>query len=87
MPEKPLTLVMLRVEVAEEPAWMLMLLGLAVIEKSGAVLVAKVAVCTVSGRGVGPPLTIVTHTFGETLVLLQPVWNANGVPDVGLVTL
>jgi len=73
VPEKPLTLAMLRVEVAEEPAWMLILLGLAVIEKSGAVLVAKVAVCMVSGTASRLPLVIVTHTFGETLVLMQPV--------------
>ena len=68
-----MTLAMLRVEVAEEPAWMLILLGLAVIEKSGAVLVAKVAVCMVSGTASRLPLVIVTHTFGETLVLMQPV--------------
>jgi len=73
VPEKLLTLVMLRVEAAEEPAWMVMLLGLPVIAKSGAVLVLNVAVCTVSGRAAMPPLTIVTQTFGETLVLLQPV--------------
>jgi len=73
VPEKPLKLETLRVEVAEEPAWMVMLLGLAAISKSGDVLELNVAVCTVSGRAATPPLVIVTQTFGETLVLLQPV--------------
>lgn len=44
VPEKPLTLVILRVDVAEEPALIAMLLGLTVITKSGVVPVEKVAV-------------------------------------------
>jgi hypothetical protein len=87
VPEKLLTLVTLRVDVAEEPAVIVMLLGFAVIVKSGAVLVLKVAVCTVSGTGVAVPFVIVTHVFGETLVLLQPVWNPRGIPVVVPVTL
>ena len=87
VPEKLLTLVMLRVDVAEEPAVIVKLVGFAVSAKSGAVLVLKVAVCTVSGTEVAVPLTIVTHVFGETLVLLQPVWNPRGIPFVVPVTL
>jgi len=73
VPEKPLTLVMLRVDVAEEPLVMVILFGVAAIVKSGAVLVLKVAVCTVSGTGVAVPFVIVMHVLGETLVLVQPV--------------
>jgi hypothetical protein len=42
-PENPLTLVMLSVDVADEPAVTLMLLGLADITKSGVVLVENTA--------------------------------------------
>jgi hypothetical protein len=87
VPEKPLTLVTLRVDVAEEPAVIVMLVGFAEIAKSGVVLVLKVAVCTVSGTGWAVPFVIVTHVFGETLVLEQPVWNTRGIPELGAVTL
>ncbi len=87
VPVKPLTLVMLIVDTAEEPAVIVMLVGLAASAKSGAVLVLKVAVCTVSGTGDAVPFVIVTHVFGETLVLLQPVWNPRGIPLVVPVTL
>jgi hypothetical protein len=87
VPEKPLTLVIMRVEVAEEPAVIVILEGFAEIAKSGVTLVLKVAVCTVSGTGWAVPFVIVTHVFGETLVLEQPVWNTKGIPELGAVTL
>jgi hypothetical protein len=85
-PEKLLTLVMLRIEVAELPAVIVMLLGLAFITKSGIVPVLKVAVWTVSGTAVGDPLVMVTQV-GESLVFEQPVWNPTGIPVVDAVTL
>lgn len=87
VPAKLLTLVMLTVQVADPPAVIVKLVGFAVSAKSGAVLVLKVAVCTVSGTGVAVPLAIVTHVLGGTLVLLQPVWNPRGIPLVVPVTL
>lgn len=88
VPVKPLMLVRVMVDAADDPAWIVRLPGLAAMVKSGAgALVLKVAVWTVSGTGVGVPLARVTHVLGGTLVLAQPVWNPRGIPDVGLVTL
>ena len=44
IPEKPLTLDMMRVDEADEPAVIVRLLGTAAMTKSGVVLVEKVAV-------------------------------------------
>ena len=86
-PVKLLTLVIVTVDVAEEPALMLRLLGLTVVAKSGAELFENVAFWTLSGSGVGVPLAIVTHVFGDTLVFEHPVWNPRGMPEVVAVTL
>jgi hypothetical protein len=43
MPEKPLVLVMLSVDIAEEPGVIVILLGFADITKSGVVLVENMA--------------------------------------------
>lgn len=88
VPEKLLVLVMLTVDVPEEPAVMVTAFGLVFMTKSGVVLVEKMAVCTVSGTGLVEPLAIVTQrVVPETLVELQPVWYPIGVPDVVPVTL
>lgn len=83
VPENPPKLVSVIVEVPEELRLTLRLVGLAVIEKSGvAPELLKIAVCTVSGSGVGDPFTMVTHVF-ETLVGgVQPVWKPRGIPEV-----
>jgi hypothetical protein len=73
VPEKPLTLVTLNVEVAVCPGLILRLLAATVITKSGVVLVENVAVWTVSGTGVGVPFVTVTQTPPVTLVPAQPV--------------
>lgn len=87
VPEKPLKLVTLRVEVAVEPALIVKVFGNPLIEKSGVVLVLNVAVCAVSESGLTAPLTMETQTLVETLVLEQPVWNPNGILEVLPVTL
>src|SRR5260370_10206703 len=87
VPAKLLTLVIVMVDEAEEPALMLRLLGLAVIAKSGAELLENVAVCTLSGSGVGVPLAIVTQGFATLVLPEQPVWNPRGMPEVEAVTL
>lgn len=87
VPLSPLTLVSVIVELAEEPAGIVRLVGFADIRKSGVLLVEKMAVWTVSRTEVGVPFAMVTHTFGLTLVDEQPVWNPIGVPEVVPVTL
>lgn len=87
VPENPPKLVSVTVEVPEELRWMLRLVGFAVIEKSGVVPeLLKIAVCTVSGSGVGVPLAIVTQVL-ETLVLEHPTWKPRGVLEVDPVML
>jgi hypothetical protein len=83
VPENPPKLARVIIEVPEELRGRLRLVGFAVIEKSGAVPeLLKMAVCTVSGSGVGVPFGMVTQVF-ETLVGgVQPVWNPRGVPEV-----
>jgi hypothetical protein len=64
---------------------MLSVAGLAVVAKSGGVL--KTAVCTFSGMVV-PALAMATHVVvPETLLPLQPVWYAMGVPTLDATTL
>jgi hypothetical protein len=87
VPPKLFTLVIVMVDVAEEPALMLRLLGLTLMAKSGVAPVENVAVRTVSGTEVGVPFAMVTHVFGDTLEFVQPVWNPKGIPDVVAVTL
>ena len=88
VPEKPLVLVMLTMEVPEEPPVMVIALGFAVMTKSGAPLLEKVAVCTVSETGLVEPLATATHrVVPETLVEVQPVKYPTGIPDVVPVTL
>lgn len=73
VPANPLTLVMVRVVVADDPWTTLRVVGFAEIVKSGDVLVEKIAVWTVSGTEVGVPFTIVTHVPPDTLLCEQPV--------------
>ena len=87
VPEKPLTPVTIKVDVAVCPGLMLRLLALTAITKSGVVLVENVAVWTVSGTGVGVPFVSVTHAPPPTLVPVQPVWNLRAIPEVVPVTL
>jgi hypothetical protein len=88
LPLKPLTLVKVTVDVGHEPAGVVRLEGLALMEKSGdGVLLLKVADWTVSGTGIGVPLATVTHTPPLTLVFVQPVWNPIVIPGVVPVTL
>src|SRR5438094_10556832 len=51
VPEKPLLLVTLTTDVPDEPAAIVIELGLALLTKSGVALVEKMAVCTVSEPG------------------------------------
>jgi hypothetical protein len=83
VPENPPKLARVIVEVPEEMRGTLRLVGFAIIEKSGAAPeLLKMAVCTVSGLGVGVPFVMVTHVF-ETLVGAgQPVWKPRGIPEV-----
>jgi len=55
----PFTLVTLRIDVVENPAASVMVLGLAVMAKSGVVPPLNVAPCNVSGSGDPEPLEIV----------------------------
>lgn len=73
MPAKLFTLVMVTREVADDPCIMLMLFGLALITKSGVVVVLNVADRMFSDTGVGVPLAMLTHVFGGALVGVQPV--------------
>lgn len=81
------TLVRVIVDVDVELRVIVRLDGLAAIVKSPIVPVVNVAVWTVSGTGVGVPLTIVTQTLGLTLEFEHPVWNCRGIPPVAAVTL
>jgi len=85
-----LMLAMLSVDVAEDPAVIAILLGLAVSTKSGVVLVENVADSTASGTAIVEPLATVTQTGGSLVGAPgepQPVWKPRVVPDVVLVTL
>ena len=74
VPEKPFTLVRVTVEKAQLPCWITRSDGLMLMVKSGAALVVKVAVSTVSGSGVAVPFTMVTHVVvPDTLLDEQPV--------------
>lgn len=88
VPVKLLILVIVSVDVAEEPGLMLKLLGLEVKTKSGVELVESVAVCTASGTEFGEPFAMSTHVVvPATLLEEQPVWNPIEVPLVVAVTL
>ena len=73
VPEKPLMLMMLRVDVPDAPAGIVRLVGLAARAKSAVVLMLNVAVWTASGIATRVPLVMVTHVLGGTLVPVQPV--------------
>ena len=46
---------------------------------------SNVPACAVSGSAVVPPPEIVTHTPPVTLVAVQPVWYAIGIPPAAVV--
>lgn len=74
MPAKLFTLVSVTSEVAVDPCMRLMLFGLALITKSGVVVVLKVAASTASETGVGVPFAMSTQVVvPDTLEVLQPV--------------
>jgi len=83
-----LLLVTLTTDVPDEPAVIVIELGLALMTKSGVVLVEKMAVCTVSETGLVEPFAITTQVVVPlTLLEVHPVWYPMGVPDVVPVTL
>lgn len=78
-------LVIPSVDVADEPAVIVILLGFADIAKSGFVLVENLEDLTVSGTAVIEPLAMVTQTGGALVGDLdepQPVWKPREVPTV-----
>lgn len=90
MPEKLLMLVMLRPNVAEDPAVIVTPLGFADSTKPGTVLVENIALWVVSGTALIEPLAIVMQTGGSLVGAVdepQPVWKPRLVPDVELVML
>ena len=90
MPAKLLMLVMLRANVAEDPAVIVRLLGFADRTKLGVVTVENMADLTASGTALGEPLATVTQTGGSLVGAVgepQPVWKPRVVPDVVLVML
>ncbi len=87
VPAKPFKLVRVKVAAPCDPLLIEKPVVLAAIEKSGeGELVLNVAVWTVSETPGGVPFAIVTQVLG-TLVLVQPVWNVSGIPEVALVML
>jgi hypothetical protein len=71
------------VKLAEEPRFIVWLVGVAVMVKSGvAPLVLKIAVCTLSGTGVGVPFAMLTHKGGLLVCAPHPVWKPRLVPEV-----
>ncbi len=90
VPEKPAMLVTVSVDVAEEPAVIVILIGFADITKSGVVLVENTADSTDSGTAWVVPLAIVTQTGGSLVGALeepQPVWKPRLVLELVPVTL
>jgi hypothetical protein len=82
VPEKPLRLDRVTVEVAEPTHPRVRLEGLAEMEKSGCPApLVNVAAWTISGTGTGVPFAIVTQTPPLTLVFVQPVWKPRLVPE------
>src|SRR2546427_11728248 len=87
VPENPLMLAMLSVDVAEDPAVIAILLGFAVRKKSGVVLVENVADSTSSGTAIVEPWATVTQTGGalvgaprDTQLIWIPMLLGRGSP-------
>ncbi len=88
VPLKPFNPCIAIVKVADEPRFMVWLVGVAVIVKSGAeAALLKTAVCVSSGTGDGVPFAMLTHKGGWLVCEPHPVWKPRLVPELLPVTL